>query len=100
VNRYKVGQVIAITVTITDVLGLAGPVGAPVDPGTIVFSYQAPGAATATLSTTHVSTGVYRAFLSLTAEGPWLYKWVSTNNVSGVGQGAFDNTLYAEKQIL
>jgi hypothetical protein len=99
-TRYKVGQVIAVTATFTDVLGIAGTVGAPVTPGSVVFSYQAPGAATAVLATTIVSTGVYRAFVSLTAEGPWLYKWVSTNNGQGVGQGAFDNTMYAEKQIL
>lgn len=93
--RYTVGQVVAITSTFTDVPGVAGVPGALIDPGTVVFTVQPPNSPSVTPVVTHVSLGIYRVLVSLDNPGQYFYKWTSTNNAQGVGQGAYENDFFA-----
>lgn len=54
---------------------------------TVTLTVKAPDGTTTTPSVTHSATGVYSVTVSMTASGPWLYRWQATGAVQAADEG-------------
>lgn len=82
-SQYIRGEVARLSLTVTDIDGLAA------DPGTVVLKVRQPDGTVVTHTPDVVrdSAGVYHADLVLSAAGMWAYRWELDAPNAGAAEG-------------
>lgn len=78
------GDVVRLETTFT-----AGDPPVPADPGTVTVTVRAPDGSTSTPTVSNMGTGEYRADVTATLAGMWVYRWTGAGAVVGVDEGTF-----------
>ena len=81
---YDIGDVVAVSFTVTDTSGMSA------DATAVTLTVTAPDGTTSTPTVTKTSVGVYTATVTATVAGLWLLRWVATGSNACGHSDVFD----------